>query len=120
MSIHLFAQFSFEPQSGCLSDQAENELGSEIQLRHKVATLLAYLIEHRDRIVTKDELLRELWQHGDYRENSLTQSIRELRLALGDSAKDSSFIKTFPQRGYQWIQPLVEQQAVLRPTEPVP
>lgn len=31
-----------------------------------------------ERLVSKDELLEKLWQHGDYRENFLTQSIREL------------------------------------------
>jgi len=75
----------------------------EIQLRHKVASLLHYLLEHRDRIISKEELLDKLWQHGDYRENSLIQSIRELRVVLGDNAKQPTFIKTYPQRGYQWI-----------------
>ncbi|CAM3213881.1 winged helix-turn-helix domain-containing protein [Shewanella violacea] len=103
-----FDQHSFDSQSGVLTHSEKPEQA----LRHKVAGLLQYLIEHRDRIVSKEELLETLWQHGDYRENSLTQSIRELRLALNDSAKQPSYIKTYPQRGYQWICPLkeVEQQ----------
>ncbi|NRB23119.1 winged helix-turn-helix domain-containing protein [Shewanella sp.] len=103
-----FAQYSFDSQSGVLTHSEKPEQA----LRHKVAGLLQYLIEHQDRIVSKEELLETLWQHGDYRENSLTQSIRELRLALNDSAKQPSYIKTYPQRGYQWICPLkdIEQQ----------
>ena len=97
-----FEQYSFDSQSGVLSHAEKPEQA----LRHKVAGLLQYLIEHQDRIVTKEELLEALWQHGDYRENSLTQSIRELRLALDDSAKQPNYVKTFPQRGYQWICPL--------------
>lgn len=99
-----FEQYSFNSQNGELSHSDKPEQA----LRHKVAGLLQYLLEHRDRIVSKEELLEALWQHGDYRENSLTQSIRELRMALNDNAKNPSYIKTYPQRGYQWICPLVE------------
>ena len=99
-----FEQYSFDSQSGMLSHAEKPEQA----LRHKVAGLLHYLIEHQDRIVSKEELLEKLWHHGDYRENSLTQSIRELRLALDDNAKSPSYIKTFPQRGYQWICPLIK------------
>jgi DNA-binding winged helix-turn-helix (wHTH) protein/TolB-like protein len=100
-----FEQYSFDSHSGVLSHKEKPEQA----LRHKIAGLLQYLIEHQDRIVSKEELLEKLWLHGDYRENSLTQSIRELRLALNDNAKQPSFIKTFPQRGYQWICPLAPQ-----------
>ena len=99
-----FEQYSFNSQNGELSHSDKPEQA----LRHKVAGLLQYLLEHRDRIVSKEELLEALWQHGDYRENSLTQSIRELRMALNDNAKNPSYIKTYPQRGYQWICPLIE------------
>ncbi|MBL4880605.1 MAG: winged helix-turn-helix domain-containing protein [Oleispira sp.] len=101
-----FEQYSFDSQSGVLSHSDKPEQA----LRHKVAGLLQYLLEHQDRIISKEELLEKLWQHGDYRENSLTQSIRELRLALNDNAKNPSYIKTYPQRGYQWIFPLIETE----------
>jgi len=120
MAIYLFSPFSFDDKRGSLVSRPlamnpDNNSGdlshdpdmdspsNEVHLRHKVANLLAYLIENRDRIISKEELLDKLWQHGDYRENSLTQSIRELRAALGDNAKSPRFIKTFPQRGYQWM-----------------
>ena len=102
MLSYQFAQFYFDVSKGSLAFKQDGE-NKEIQLRHKVANLLTYLIEHRSRIVSKEELLSKLWQHGDYRENSLTQSIRELRSALGDNARNPNFIKTYPQRGYQWI-----------------
>jgi DNA-binding winged helix-turn-helix (wHTH) protein/tetratricopeptide (TPR) repeat protein len=108
MLHYQFSQFYFDVSSGSLITDHNTESQHEIQLRHKVANLLAYLITHRERVVSKEELLKELWQHGDYRENSLTQSIRELRAALGDTAKNSSFIKTYPQRGYQWVCQLVD------------
>lgn len=104
--LYQFAQFSFDSQTGALTTKDQKE----IALRHKVAGLLHYLIEKKDNIVSKEELLENLWQHGDYRENSLTQSIRELRQALADDAKQPSYIKTYPQRGYQWICPLKESE----------
>lgn len=109
-----FEQYSFDSQSGMLSHTEKPEQA----LRRKVADLLHYLIEHQDRIVSKEELLEKLWQHGDYRENSLTQSIRELRLALADNAKSPSYIKTFPQRGYQWICPLIKTSQQDSPDSP--
>lgn len=106
MSQYQFEQFHFDSHSGVLTHPAKPEQA----LRHKVAGLLQYLIEHQDKVVSKEQLLDKLWQHGDYRENSLTQSIRELRIALGDNAKQPSFVKTYPQRGYQWICPLNKVQ----------
>lgn len=107
MTHYQFDHFHFDSERGSLRrvvDTPDSETAElEQSLRHKVANLLCYLIEHRDRVVGKEELLKALWQHGDYRENSLTQSIRELRLALGDSAQNPRFIKTFTQRGYQFI-----------------
>lgn len=100
-----FSHFQFDACRNLLINSEQPDAESN-NLRHKVAQLLGYLIEHRERVISKDELLENLWQQGDYRENSLTQSIRELRLALGDNAKNPTFIKTYPQRGYQWICPL--------------
>lgn len=99
-------QFEYEKEKGELLnvDTAERQV-----LRQKLNTLLAYLIEKRERVVSKDELLEALWDNGEYRESSLTQSIRELRVALGDSAQNPSFIKTYQQRGYQWICPIVAE-----------
>jgi len=142
MAIYHFSHFYFDDSSGILTtcnneldsnpESSLTEQGSEsfphnahentdevaAQLRHKVANLLTYLIKHNNRIISKEELLAELWQHGDYRENSLTQSIRELRAALGDNAKSPSYIKTFSQRGYQWIKPLLgTEEEVLHPEQ---
>ncbi|ASP38702.1 hypothetical protein CHH28_08415 [Bacterioplanes sanyensis] len=101
MSYYHFAGWQFDPHSGELKNADTTS-----QLRHKVASLLSYLLQHRQRIISKEELLNQLWQHGEFRENALTQSVRELRKALGDQAQQPTFIRTFPQRGYQWICPV--------------
>ncbi len=115
-----FAQFAFDNTTGCLYRLSDDGLCnsalsndgsySEVHLRHKVGALLSYLVENRDRVVSKDELLENLWLHGDYRDSALTQSIRDLRKVLGDKAQTPTFIRTFPQRGYQWIAPVTPIQ----------
>ncbi|MDO3384654.1 winged helix-turn-helix domain-containing protein [Gilvimarinus sp. SDUM040013] len=119
MSIWQFEPFTYDTRSGELS--ARNQ--SAVVLRHKVAQLISYLIEHRERPVSKEELLDKLWQHGDYRERSLTQSIRELRQALGDNATNPEFIRTLPGRGYQWIanvSPVREAQTQAKAKRTIP
>lgn len=106
MLLYKFRAYTYNPATG----ELVTENGCLLSLRHKVSRLLTYLIERRAGPVTKQELLDALWEHGEYRENSLTQSVKELRKALGDSAQDSQFVKTFPQRGYQWIAPVTEEQ----------
>ena len=110
MSLYRFAEFEFDAERGLLIHG-----GNELHVRHKVAQLMVYLIEHRERVISKEELLEQLWDHGEYRENSLTQSVREARRLLGDSAQQPTFIRNFPQRGYQWI---IETDTV-QPVEPV-
>ncbi|NTS78633.1 winged helix-turn-helix domain-containing protein [Catenovulum sp. SM1970] len=102
ISQYQFDEFVFDTEKGCLFSHNEQDELVEVKIRHKVAELLQYLIEHADSVVSKDELLDNLWAN-DYREAALTQSIGELRKALGDSAKASIYIKTYPQRGYQFV-----------------
>ncbi|MGB0861190.1 MAG: winged helix-turn-helix domain-containing protein, partial [Pseudoalteromonas spongiae] len=99
--VYCFAEFTFIPDTACLNTPSE-----QVRLRNKVALLLAYFLQHPNEVISKERLLSELWQHGDFREASLTQSIRELRAVLGDDAKSPRFIETIPQRGYRWICPL--------------
>lgn len=108
--MYQFAEFQFDSDRGVLIQQ-----GREQHVRHKVALLIDYLIRHRERVISKEELLAELWEHGDYRENSLTQSVREARRLLGDSAQQPRFIRNYPQRGYQWVMPLDEEERVPMP-----
>lgn len=117
MILYKFASFTYFPATGELRVAG----GETVVLRHKVSGLLTYLIDNRARLVAKQELLEALWQHGEYRENSLTQSIKELRKALGDRAQSPQFVKTFPQRGYQWIAPVSEESLIKEPdADPLP
>ncbi|WP_438462886.1 winged helix-turn-helix domain-containing protein [Marinomonas sp. PE14-40] len=95
-----FEGFEFDPKSGRLKNLTQD---TEVHLRQKLVALLAHLHSHQQRVVSKQELLDTLWEHGQYREKSLSQSILELRKALGDSASEPKYIRTLPNQGYQWI-----------------
>ncbi|MFK3866486.1 winged helix-turn-helix domain-containing protein [Pseudoalteromonas rhizosphaerae] len=96
--LYTFNEHSFDPLTGIIFSTDES-----IQLRPKLALLLEYFLRNAGRVITRDELLSTLWVNGEYRESSLTQSIRELRKQLNDNVQSPTYIKTLPQRGYLWI-----------------
>jgi TolB-like protein/DNA-binding winged helix-turn-helix (wHTH) protein/Tfp pilus assembly protein PilF len=67
-----------------------------------IETLLA-LIEHRDRVLTKDELLQRIWGDTIVEEGGLARNISVLRKALGETPDDHHYILTVPGRGYRFV-----------------
>src|SRR4029079_5029206 len=78
----------------------------EIPVQPQVFALLSYLIEHRDRVVGKAELLDRLWPDAVVLEGSLQRSVSQARAALGD--EDHAFIRTFSRHGYRFVGPVEE------------
>jgi DNA-binding winged helix-turn-helix (wHTH) protein/tetratricopeptide (TPR) repeat protein len=74
-----------------------------IQLTRKTFDLLLYLVDHADRVVTKDELLRTLWPESFVEESNLTQHIFLLRKALSPHHSGARIIETVPGRGYRFV-----------------
>jgi eukaryotic-like serine/threonine-protein kinase len=74
-----------------------------IPLSPRVFDTLLVLIRHRDRVVTKDELIRTVWRDSSVSEDSLSQSISALRRALGDDPTHHHFVATVPRRGYRFV-----------------
>jgi DNA-binding winged helix-turn-helix (wHTH) protein len=70
----------------------------EVKLRPKVYDALLYILENRGRLISKEELIRELWSDAFVTEDSLVQCMVELRRALEDRAQE--IVKTVPRRGY--------------------
>jgi len=69
----------------------------------KVFDLISYLLEHRDRVVTKDELQETLWPHIVVTEASLSRTIMKARKALDDDAHEPEIIRTVPRKGFRFI-----------------
>ena len=76
--------------------------GTPVPLTSKAFDTLVFLIANRDRVVTKDELLRSVWPDVVVEEGNLTQQIFLLRKALGESAQQPRHIVTVPGHGYRF------------------
>src|ERR1700744_1911610 len=70
-----------------------------VALAQKTFDLLLYLVDHRERVVSKDELLEALWPKLVVEESNLTQQIFLLRKALSRHASGQKIIETVPGRG---------------------
>mgnify|MGYP000385500932 CR=1 FL=1 len=68
-----------------------------------VFDLILYLINHRDRLISRDELFKNLWAGREVCDATLSNNIKCARAALGDNGERQIFIKTTRGRGYQFI-----------------
>lgn len=109
----IFGPFRFDDINQCLWRDSQ-----AIPLRPKAFAVLRYLIEHRGTLVTKQQLLNDVWPEAFVGEAVLKDCIRQLRHALNDDSKSPKFIETSHRRGYRFIAPLVTVSATQRPEEP--
>jgi DNA-binding winged helix-turn-helix (wHTH) protein/Tfp pilus assembly protein PilF len=111
LTIVRFGIFEFDPESGDLMKQ-----GRKIRLGDQPFHVLRMLIQREGRLVTREELQRELWDGNTFVDFDvgLNSAIRKLRDALGDAADNPRFIETIPRRGYRFIAPLSARGAVNR------
>jgi predicted ATPase/DNA-binding winged helix-turn-helix (wHTH) protein len=106
MAAHqlIFGPFRFDEANECLWQ------GSQvIQLRPKAFAVLKYLIAREGVLVTKQQLLADVWPEVYVNEAALKDCIRQLRQALNDDAKAPQFIETAHRRGYRFIASLVKE-----------
>lgn len=82
--------------------------GVAVPLQPKAWDLLVYLIRHRERVVTKDELLAELWPDVVVTEASLTKAVAAVRRALGDAGDAQTCIATVRGRGFRFVAAVAE------------
>jgi DNA-binding winged helix-turn-helix (wHTH) protein/tetratricopeptide (TPR) repeat protein len=74
--------------------------GQEVDLEPKVFDLLRYLIEHPHRLISKQELKREVWQAQRLSDGVTANAVAKLRRALGQPAEAAAPIETVRGRGY--------------------
>ena len=77
--------------------------GHKVDLEPQVLRLLGYLIENRDRVVPRSELLDKVFGRRIVTDNALTVRISAARLAVGDSAKEQAVVATIHGGGYRFI-----------------
>src|SRR5580700_8772356 len=77
-----------------------------VTLNRRAFDVLLYLVQNPGRVLTRDELLKNVWPETFVDENSLAQSISALRRALEEKPGDNTYIVTLPGRGYQFVSPV--------------
>ena len=82
-----------------------------IPLTPKAFETLLVLVRHRQRVVSKGELLTAIWPDSFVTEDSLTQNVWALRRALRDDSTQPRFIATVPRTGYRFIADAAETRA---------
>lgn len=90
-----------------------------ISLESKTAEVLSYFCQHPDRIISRDELIQQVWQGQFVTDNAVTRVIAKLRKDLNDDVKASRFIVTYPKKGYRFIASVqLEDQSAPTQAEP--
>jgi len=77
--------------------------GGAIPLSPRAFDALVYLLEHRDRAVSKDELVTAIWGRPNVSDTQLGQAVLRARRAVGDDGQVQNVIRTVSRYGYQWI-----------------
>ena len=91
--------------------------GVPVPLAPKALETLLALIEYRDRVVTKDELLQRIWGDTVVEEGGLTRNISILRKALGEKPDDHHYVVTVPGRGYRFVADVRERARGAEPAD---
>jgi TolB-like protein len=102
-------QFSFAEHT---LDTARRELrrGEEsIALEPQVFDLLAYLVQSRDRVVSKDDLIESVWGGRIVSDATLSSRIYAARKALGDNGDQQKLIRTIARKGLRFVAPVSTQ-----------
>jgi DNA-binding winged helix-turn-helix (wHTH) protein len=93
----------------CELDEGRYQLrrgGVPCHLEPQVFEVLAYLVRNRGRVVTKAELLDEIWGSRFVSESALTSRVKAARRAVGDSGREQRVIRTVHGRGYEFLAPV--------------
>lgn len=84
-------------------DYSLSRNGINHAIEPQVFNLLIYLIENRNHVVTRDELLENVWEGRIVSDSAINAGLKEARKAVGDTGKQQRVIKTIHRRGYQFI-----------------
>jgi predicted ATPase/class 3 adenylate cyclase/DNA-binding winged helix-turn-helix (wHTH) protein/pimeloyl-ACP methyl ester carboxylesterase len=93
--------------------------GETCHVEPQVFDVLRYLVEHRDRVVPKEELLDNVWGDRFVSESALTSRVKAARQALGDTGRAQRMIATAHRRGYRFVAETTERPGVV-PVAPAP
>ncbi len=84
-----------------------------------VFDLLLFLARNPGRVITRDEIIEQVWQGRAVSDTTVSSAVKSVRRALGDSGEDQNYVRTQRGRGFEFLaQPTIAADA--RPAEPAP
>jgi TolB-like protein/DNA-binding winged helix-turn-helix (wHTH) protein/tetratricopeptide (TPR) repeat protein len=102
---YLFEEFAFD------TERRELYRGTDtLSVAPQVFDILDYLIRNRERVVSKDELVKAIWNGRIVSEVALTTRLNAARSAIGDSGSEQRLIKTLPRKGFRFVGQVQEAQ----------
>ena len=94
------------------TDRRELRRGADmIPTTPQVFDLLDYLIRHRERVVSKDDLISAVWNGRIVSDAALTTRLNAARAAIGDDGDKQRLIKTLPRKGFRFVGAVEEEQS---------
>jgi TolB-like protein len=103
-------QFAFRD---CVLDLERRELtrgSGAVAIGPQVFDLLVYLVQNRERVVSKDSVLDAVWGGRIVSESTLTSHINAVRKAIGDSGGEQHLVRTVPRKGFRFVGDVREVQ----------
>jgi TolB-like protein len=111
---YLFEDFSLDP------DRRElRRAGEAVAIGPQVFDLLHHLVRHRDRVVTKDDMVEAVWGGRIVSDSTLTSHVNAVRKALGDTGKEQRLVRTVPRKGVRFVGEVRNPAAALPPAAAV-
>jgi adenylate cyclase len=108
--LYYFDKYSLD------TDRRELRRGAGlVSVEPKVFDLLVYLIETRDRVVSKEDLIAGVWMGRAVSDSALTSCINAARVTIGDSGESQRLIKTFPRKGVRFVGSMREEKSRVSP-----
>ena len=94
----LFEEYAFDTDRRELHRRAD-----VVSVAPQVFDLLNYLIRNRERVVSKDDLLKAIWNGRSLSDAALTTRLNVARSVIGDSGEKQRLIKTLPRKGFRFV-----------------
>src|SRR5271156_1545105 len=99
--VFQFGEFQIDARARSLRREK-----TAVAINFRAFDVLLYFVQNPGKVLSRDELLENVWADASVDENSLAQSISALRRALDEKPGDNSYIVTLPGRGYQFVAPV--------------
>jgi TolB-like protein len=102
---YFFEEYAFD------TDRRELHRGADVVcIAPQVFDLLDYLIRNRERVVSRDDLIKAIWNGRCVSDAALTTRLNVARTAIGDSGCQQRLIKTLPRKGFRFVASVREEQ----------